>query len=145
MSKAKGRKPANHAKKHALTPEMEARKWKPGQSGNPKGRPKTHDELRELIQAISSEPVLDKSKYKRLETMLRSMFASKSAVDHIAVLEHGWGKVPQQVDLHAEITQRSDSDLIAEFQSLMDAARARAGADDSGGAEAADSDGHSLT
>lgn len=49
MNKAKKRKKTdkktalnmldNHAKEHALTPEMEKVKWKKGQSGNPKGRP----------------------------------------------------------------------------------------------------------
>jgi hypothetical protein len=33
-------KPEKSAKKHALTPKMEAKKWQPGQSGNPAGRPK---------------------------------------------------------------------------------------------------------
>ena len=33
-------KATEQPKKHALTPEMEAHKWKPGQSGNPGGRPK---------------------------------------------------------------------------------------------------------
>lgn len=33
-------KASEQPKKHALTPEMEANKWKPGQSGNPGGRPK---------------------------------------------------------------------------------------------------------
>jgi hypothetical protein len=31
-------KPAEHAKKHALTPQMHKHKFKPGQSGNPAGR-----------------------------------------------------------------------------------------------------------
>lgn len=31
-------KPKKQAKKHALTPAMEAAKWKKGQSGNPAGR-----------------------------------------------------------------------------------------------------------
>lgn len=47
------------AKKHALTPEMEAVKWKPGQSGNPKGRPPKElcitslikEELEEVLRA----------------------------------------------------------------------------------------------
>lgn len=30
--------PAKARREHRLTPEMEARKWRPGQSGNPKGR-----------------------------------------------------------------------------------------------------------
>lgn len=36
MKKAKEK----HAKKHALTPEMEKNKWQPGESGNSAGRPK---------------------------------------------------------------------------------------------------------
>ena len=36
-----------------LTPEMEEKKWKPGQSGNPKGRPKKRpfaDKVEELLE-----------------------------------------------------------------------------------------------
>jgi hypothetical protein len=38
-------------RKPKLTPEMEARKWKPGQSGNPGGRPK-RDVASEIAAAI---------------------------------------------------------------------------------------------
>lgn len=36
-------------KKHALTPEMEKRKWKKGQSGNPAGRPKGATSVKNAI------------------------------------------------------------------------------------------------
>lgn len=39
-----------------------------------------------------------------------------------------------------DVTQKSDSELVAEFAELVDAARARSGAGDSGGTQAADPD-----
>ena len=42
----------------ALPPELEAREWKPGQSGNPAGRPRRAPEFREKCRALS-EKALD--------------------------------------------------------------------------------------
>jgi hypothetical protein len=46
--------------------------WQPGQSGNPRGRPKSHDELRELIRDLSA--VTDSNGRQRLEQMIIRMF-----------------------------------------------------------------------
>lgn len=47
-------------KKHALTPEMEAAKWKPGKSGNPNGRPKKELSLISIIKAELESPAYSK-------------------------------------------------------------------------------------
>lgn len=72
-------------------------RWKPGQSGNPGGRPKSHKELETFIQAIFNESigVGDHPDWSRLKLMLRGMMTSKSAADHAIVLEHAYGKVAQ--------------------------------------------------
>lgn len=129
-------KPDNHVKKHALTPEMEARKWKKGQSGNPKGRPKTHDQLRTLIQEMSFEQV-EGADLNRLKLMLRAMFISKSPVDRIQLLEHGWGKVPQphEFNLSDELKQKADElGINVESDPILAALFAAADATDAGAA-----------
>lgn len=100
---------------------------------NMKGPPRTHEQLRELIQDMAEELMVGgRPDTRRLEIMLRSMFVSKSAVDHIALLEHGWGKVTQAVTVE-DVTNKPDAELIDEFADLIHAARARAGDGDSGG------------
>jgi len=78
-----------------------AYKWPPGVSGNPKGRPTTHDELREFIQIVASESVEvgEHPEWPRLYVMLRSMLSSKNATDRANILEHGWGTVPKAIQL----------------------------------------------
>lgn len=46
------------SKKHALTPEMEKRKWKEGQSGNINGRPKQTPEQKQ-IKKITTEIITE--------------------------------------------------------------------------------------
>jgi len=50
--------PEKHVRKQAkLTPEMEAKKWKPGQSGNPKGRKKNTEYYPDLIRKYCDKPI----------------------------------------------------------------------------------------
>lgn len=63
------------------------------QNINRNGRPKSHDELRELIQSLAAEPTDDG--LTRIEQMLLTMFTSSQPADRSNLLDHGWGKVPQ--------------------------------------------------
>jgi hypothetical protein len=45
-----------HVKKHALTPEMEKRKWRPGQSGNLGGRPTKKNCLTSILAEYLGQP-----------------------------------------------------------------------------------------
>jgi len=87
-------------------------KWPAGVSGNPKGRPTTHDELREFIQVIAAESIEtgDHPEWPRLYIMLRAMLTSKNAADRANILEHGWGAVPKPIQL----------DMTEELRQLMD-------------------------
>ena len=68
--------------------------FKPGDPRiNRNGRPKSHDELRELIQSLAAEA--DEDGVTRIERMLVWMFGSAQPADRAQLLEHGWGKVPQ--------------------------------------------------
>lgn len=66
------------------------------------GRPKDHDELRKLIQRIAGESLENKQEWTRIEAMIRAMLVSKNAADRTQVIEHGWGKVPQQLDINVK-------------------------------------------
>ena len=84
-----------------IVPPVE-HQFKPGQSGNPKGRPRTIGELRELIQNIGEQPSGAKDMTK-LDVLLRQMFASKSATDRLNILKYGWGNVPMPIGGSTEL------------------------------------------
>ena len=46
--------------KSKLTPEMEALKWKPGQTGNPNGRPKKERYLPAVFEQVGDKPIPQK-------------------------------------------------------------------------------------
>lgn len=70
------------------------------------GRPRSHDKLRKLIQRIGGEQI-EGSDLTRIEAMLRVMFASKAPADRAALLEHGWGKVKEQVELSGNVSLKT--------------------------------------
>ena len=94
-------KATEQPKKHALTPEMEANKWKPGQSGNPGGRPKDPG-----ITAIQIEMLDKKCPYDSKGRTWRDYLAEKGlllAVNKEGALEHLKerleGKVPDKHEI----------------------------------------------
>lgn len=84
-----------------IVPPVE-HQFKPGQSGNPKGRPRTIGELRELIQKIGEQPS-GATDMTKLDVLLRQMFASKSATDRLNILKYGWGNVPMPIGGSTEL------------------------------------------
>lgn len=86
----------NTPKKHALTPAMEARKWVPGQSGNPGGRPK-RDKAADIAQAIFEG---------HGEAIMRAMLKKLRKGDaraFTALADRGYGKAHQQIDVNANM------------------------------------------
>lgn len=74
---------------------------------NVNGRPKGHDELRRLIRDIGNTPggitvEVDGQtmELSRLEVLILSMFSSGDPRDKVTLLEHGFGKVPDKMDLN---------------------------------------------
>jgi len=70
--------------------------WKPGQSGNPKGRPKNIKTIPEILRKIGEEEGTKNGEYTKLDVVMRKVFeyalAGKSwAVQFIA--ERTEGKV----------------------------------------------------
>jgi hypothetical protein len=92
--------PDEQAKNKGRNPPPVHSRWKKGQSGNPKGRPKNSDELAAVVRELLAETVKDKDgkKHTKLKLMLSAMMTGKNA-DRAALLERGWGKVPTSIEL----------------------------------------------
>lgn len=74
-------------------------RWKKGESGNPKGRPPLLPDLRTLLAKVMSE---ERDGLSAAEAVLRSLFNKALKGDVRAsevLLERGWGKVPNNLDL----------------------------------------------
>ena len=68
---------------------------------NRKGRPRNADELAEVVRELLAEKVLDpatKKRHTKLKLMLSSMIVGKKA-DRVELLNRGWGKVKDEVEL----------------------------------------------
>jgi hypothetical protein len=84
------------------------------------GRPRTLSELRELIQAIGAEP-LTQDGLTRLEAKLRILFTSKNATDALTILQYGWGKVKEQIEI--DDTGLTDDERAKRIALILERAR----------------------
>jgi hypothetical protein len=87
------------------------RRFKPGQSGNPAGKPKV---IIEVVQAARERTV------QAIETLEKIMLDPKATGSArvsaaVAILERGWGKAPQTMTVKrdGEFKDLSDAELIA--------------------------------
>lgn len=98
--------------RQTLPPEMEARKWQPGQSGNPGGRPKKKP-VTDLFEELMSDPELVagfKSAIARsiMKGGMAGVMYMKEAADRLE------GKVTQPID--AEVHMHSLSERMQKAQ-----------------------------
>lgn len=110
-------KPANNPKnkRSKLTPEMEAVKWKPGQSGNPSGRPKKKP-ITEIFERIMNDPELV-AKFE--ESISRSIMKGGMA---------GVMYVREAADrLEGKVTQPIEANVTVNLAEAIAEARKRAG------------------
>ena len=85
--------------------------FKKGQSGNPAGRPPKLPGIDEIIAKVMNET--DAEGYTRTEKILRKM-AIKAETDCRAaelIMERGYGKVKNLMDLKLNIEQLSEAEL----------------------------------
>lgn len=92
------------------------RPFRPGQSGNPGGRPKDTDDVRQMAQRHTPEAIT------RLVAWMRSENPKASVTASLALIERGYGRPLQPMDItqrtKLDLTRLSDSELSA-LEQLM--------------------------
>jgi len=82
--------------------------WKPGQSGNPKGRPKKRDSLISLLkEALEQQCPTDKKKRTWAEVLMEQLLVKAAKGDMVAqrlVWEYVEGKPKQEIEIPSDIT-----------------------------------------
>lgn len=76
--------------------------FKPGQSGNPKGRPPLGLSAAEKFRAIGEEVVDAERGWTRLDLVIRRLYADAAGGKHGAaaiLLDRGWGKPDQPISI----------------------------------------------
>lgn len=109
------------ANKNAVPPKHS--QFKKGKSGNPDGRPKEIPELKTLLAEVLSDIHTSTGK-SNAEAILRSLMQKALKGDVRAcevLLERGWGKVMQQMNLSGTVgvTDLSESELDNKIQELL--------------------------
>ena len=79
--------------------------FKKGQSGNPKGRPKKLPEIDKLLADVLGEEKDGVTAAEAILKKLRAMAASGNLRAAEILLDRGYGKAKQQVDVKADISQ----------------------------------------
>ena len=95
-----------HKKNSGLKP------WKPGESGNPAGRPPAGDLLAEMVRQIGEEadPKIKRTKKEEVVRKAWEQAARGDAKARDFLAERGWGKVAQAVtgpngeELHIKVS-----------------------------------------
>ena len=107
--------------------------FQPGQTGNPRGRPRKLKDFQDLILDIMAEELIADG--RRLGTRAMAMIRLGLNKNPLPFLEYVFGKVPTHLTVE-DVTNKPDSELVAELQSILDSAAATTRTDDSGGTPA---------
>ena len=100
---------ANKAKQRKAPPHA----WKPGQSGNPSGRPKEVGEIRELARQHTAASI------KVLAQGLKDENGRTRIAAAEVLLDRGWGKATQHIEANVNvIDQLSHEDKRALLEAL---------------------------
>ena len=104
---AKSKSSAKHNKNTAKR-KPPATAWKPGQSGNPHGRPKTGEAFAEIVRDFMAE--LDpKSKKGKIQTLLEKAFKNACGSRKDAckwaelIINRGWQKLAEKHELEGNV------------------------------------------
>ena len=87
--------------------------FKPGQSGNPGGRPKENDEIKKLAKTHGPLAI------ERLAHWAKSDNARASVAASQALLDRGFGK-PEQAIEHSGMIATTHEELLKQLDSLPD-------------------------
>jgi hypothetical protein len=99
---------------------MGLRHFQKGQSGNPGGRPRLPEDVREMARGLSVEALQTLAEVMRDKRQSGAARISAASV----ILDRAWGKAPQQVTTEARnIDDYSDAELVA----IIEAGLASAG------------------
>jgi len=107
------------------------KRWQAGQSGNPSGRPSTHD-MKAAVREFADEfdTKIGKSRFRQwLEQADRR--ARQGSSKHLELLlAYGWGRpLQQQINLNADLTQEqrimamSDDEKMSRIAELLETHR----------------------
>lgn len=69
---------------------------------NRRGRPKTFDQLREMVKAVGHEQITG-TELSRIMAKIRKMYASDHPRDSELLLQYGWGKVKEEAELDVKL------------------------------------------
>ncbi len=91
--------------------------WKPGQSGNPGGRPKALIEVRDLARTHTTAAI------QTLAEMLKAKNERVRVAAAEALLDRGWGKAPAVLNIEERSlqVQISTAELVSRFRDLLPA------------------------
>jgi hypothetical protein len=113
VSRARASQNNDEAKSRSLA---NLKKWKPGVSGNPGGRPKKKPITEIFEELLSCEQDREKIKKQVRETMTNRGMAGvlllKEAADRIE------GKISQELEISGNITSLTDEEIAAKLAAL---------------------------
>jgi hypothetical protein len=88
---------------------------------NRKGRPKTIDAVRKLVQNIAYEEVVNKGEsFTTLELIFRDWASSKMFEKQLAFVQYGFGKVPDKL-----LADNHDVSIIVNWDKVITATEVR--------------------
>jgi hypothetical protein len=94
------------------------RPWKPGQSGNPSGRPKRQPITDLCEEIMSSEEAREAIKRQMIKTLTSKGMAGVLLLREIA--ERTEGKVSQDINLSGSINTMTDQELMERMAKLLE-------------------------
>ena len=103
---AKSEPMAANREKSAKRQRGPGRRFKPGQSGNPNGRPKIPEELREAFRAMTPDAI------KVLGGCLKAKSESIRINAAREILDRGWGKPTQTVEGNVHFTHEQWLEML---------------------------------
>jgi uncharacterized protein DUF5681 len=110
------------------TPQLNPNKWKPGQSGNPSGRPK-HDVAREIAKAV-----FENNKEKLYKAYAKAALRG-NAYAFSQLADRAYGKLKERVEYEiSEYREVSEKALIERITELERELGLAAAIDEAGGA-----------